>query len=205
MKNIRLFSAALVGVGLLAGTASPGQAQQGLELGFRAGYTVASASVDVDQTFDKSNRTGIAGGVFLNYDAGMLGFQVGAQYTKKGVDLEINNVVNEFDLGYIEFPAVLKLGIPLGMVKPSVFGGAGLGFNVTCDVSGQDCSDGIKSSEWMGIAGADLAIYLGGLSLWADGRYHVGLNDIADASDVVGDLKNRSWTLQAGIAFNVGG
>jgi hypothetical protein len=121
------------------------------------------------------------------------------------VDLEINNVVNELELGYIEIPAVLKLGIPLGMVKPSVFGGAGLGFNISCDVSGQDCSDGFKSSEWTGIAGADLAIYLGGLSLWADGRYHVGLNDIAEASDVVGDLKNRHWTLQVGLGFKVGG
>ncbi len=100
---------------------------------------------------------------------------------------------------------MLKLGIPLGVVKPSVFGGAGLGFNITCDVGGQDCSDGFKSSEWLGIAGADLAVYLGGLSLWVDGRYHVGLNDIADASDVVGDLKNRHWTLQAGIGFKVGG
>jgi len=205
MRIVRGAAAFILGLALLAGSSSQAHAQNGLELGFRGGVSVASASVDIDQTFDKSNRTGFAGGVFLNYDASLLGFQIGAQYTQKGVDLEIDNVVNEFDLSYLEIPAVVKLGIPLGVVKPSVFGGAGLGFNTGCDSNGEDCGDDFKSTDWTGIAGADVAIYLGSISLWADGRYHFGLSDISDASDVVGDLKNRNWTLQAGIGFKLGG
>jgi hypothetical protein len=204
MHIFRGTSAVVLGLALLGGSFSQAQAQKGLELGFRGGISVASASVDVSETFDKSNRTGFAGGVFLNYDASLLGFQIGAQYAQKGVDLEIDNVVNEFDLAYLEIPAVVKLGIPLGVVKPSVFGGAGLGFNTGCDNSGEDCGDEFKSVDWIGIAGADVAIYLGSISLWADGRYHFGLSNISDASDVVGDLKNRNWTFQAGIGFKLG-
>jgi hypothetical protein len=180
------------------------EAQQGLDFGFRGGVSVATASVSA-QTLDKSNRTGFAGGVFLDYEAGMVGFQVGAEYAQKGVDLDLGDVVHEFDLAYLEIPAVLKLGIPLGVVKPSVFGGVGLGFKTGCDTSGVDCADELKGTDLLGIAGADLALYLGSVSLWADARYHFGFQDVADASDVTSDLKNRNWTLQAGIGFPLGG
>jgi hypothetical protein len=202
---MRTLRAVVLGVALLAGTYSGAEAQKGLELGFRGGVSVASASVDVSETFDKSNRTGFVGGIFLNYDASLLGFQVGAQYSQKGVDLDIGDAVNEFSLSYLEIPAVVKLGIPLGVIKPSVFGGAGLGFKTGCDSNGDDCGDDFKGTDFTGIAGADVAIYLGSISLWADGRYHFGLSNINDANDVVGDLKNRNWTLQAGLGFKLGG
>lgn len=201
MRTVR---AVLLGVALLAATYSGAAAQKGLELGFRGGVSVASASVDVNETFDKSNRTGFVGGIFLNYDASLLGFQVGAQYSQKGVDLDIGDAVNEFSLSYLEIPAVVKLGIPLGVIKPSVFGGAGLGFKTGCDSNGDDCGDDFKGTDFTGIAGADVAIYLGSISLWADGRYHFGFSNINDANDVVGDLKNRNWTLQAGLGFKLG-
>lgn len=205
MRTFRAVSANLLGVALLAGTHSTAAAQHGWELGFRGGASVASASVDIDQTFDKSNRTGFAGGVFLNHDASILGFQIGAQYTQKGVDLDIEDAVKEFNLSYLEIPAVVKLGIPLGVVKPSVFGGAGLGFITGCDDAGEDCGNNVKDTDFTGIAGADVAFYLGSVSLWLDGRYHFGLSNINEASDVVGDLKNQNWTFQAGIGFKLGG
>lgn len=201
MKTVRSLCMAVVGTALLAATASPGQGQEGMELGFRGGYSAAGASVDVDQTFTKTNRNGFTAGVFLSHHAGLLGLEVGAQYTKKGVDLEVDNVLHQFDLTYAEFPAVVKLGVPVGVLKPSVFGGGGLGFNLGCDAGGGvDCGDDIGNFEWSGIVGADLALYLGTISLWADGRYHIGLNDVIDASDVVTGLKNRNWTFQVGIA-----
>jgi hypothetical protein len=201
---MRTFRAVLVGSALLAGTYSGAEAQNGLEFGARGGASVASASVDVSETFDKSNRTGFVGGLFMNYDASIFGFQIGAQYSQKGVDLDIGNAVREFSLSYLEIPAVVKLGIPLGVIKPSVFGGAGLGFKTGCDSNGEDCADDFKGTDFSGIAGADVAIYLGSISIWADGRYHFGLSNINDTNDVVGDLKNRNWTIQAGLGFKLG-
>jgi hypothetical protein len=206
MRTSRFVVAALAGLAFVALAPPPAEGQQGLALGFRGGVSVASASiVDFQETFSKGNRTGFVGGAFLDYSGGMFGFQVGGQYTQKGVDLDLDNVVEEFSLNYLEIPAVLKLGVPFGVIKPSVFGGVGLGFITGCDSGGDDCEDDFESTDFSGIAGADVAIYMGSVSFWLDGRYHFGLKDISKASDVVGDLKNRNWTLQAGIGFHLGG
>lgn len=199
MRNfVRSTLAAAVALALVTSSA---QAQMGWELGARGGVTVASVSGDLADTFDTSNRTGFVGGLFLNYDASLLGFQVAAQYSQAGTEFDAGDAVENFDLNYIQIPAVIKLGIPLGIAKPSVFGGAQLGFNTGCDQSGSDCSDDVKSTEWSGVAGADVAVYVGSISLWFDARYNFGLSDINDAQDVVGDLKNRVWNFQGGVAF----
>jgi hypothetical protein len=204
MRVTPLVVAALTALVLPMVAPPPAEAQEGLQLGFRGGVSVASASVHVGQTFSKSNRTGFAAGVFLNYDASVFGFQIGGQYLQKGVDLDLGNVVNNFKLSYVEIPAVIKLGIPLGAIKPSVFGGAALGFKTGCDSNGDNCGDEFKGTDFLGVAGADLAIYLDSISLWLDGRYDFGLSNISKVSDVVGDLKNRNWALQAGIGFKLG-
>lgn len=203
MRTRSVVTTLVAGANLLMLTTSDLGAQA-TTFGVRAGVSVASASVDVGETFDKSNRTGFAGGVFLDMGgSGPLGFQVGAEYTQMGVDLDFGQAVDELSLDYLEIPAVVKLGLPLRVVRPSVFVGAGLGFNTGCDKDGVDCGDDVSSTQWSGIIGADLAIYAGSVSLWADGRYHVGLNDIAD-SESYRQLKNRAWTFQAGLGFPMG-
>ncbi|MGD2068803.1 MAG: porin family protein [Gemmatimonadota bacterium] len=176
-------------------------------LGVRGGVSVSSASVDLGETFDKGNRTGFAGGAFVDLGGSRpLGLQIGVQYTQMGVDLDVGQAVDEFSLDYLVIPAVVKLGIPLGGLKPSVFAGAGLGFNTGCDLAGVDCGDEITGTELHGIIGADLALYLEGVSLFFDGRYNVGLNDVIDTdSYAIDELKNRAWTLQAGLGFALGG
>ena len=183
-------------IGLTLATAEA-TAQMGLELGVRGGVSVATASLDISETFSKSNRTGFTGGVFANFDLGLIGVQVAGQYTQKGVKLDFGDVIDDLSLDYFEIPAVLKLGIPLAVLKPSLFGGVALAFNTSCDNAGVDCGDEVKSTDWKGVAGADVEIYLGSISLWADGRYGFGLNSVYE----VEDFKNRNWLFQAGIGF----
>ena len=200
-----------VGTGALAALAlvviSPESVEAQTTLGVRGGVSVASVSFD-DDTFDESNRTGFTGGAFLDFNSGdLLGFQVGLQYSQKGAELDLGDVVDELSLSYLEIPAIVKLGLPLENLKPSVFGGVGLGFNTGCDIgdgSDSDCGDDVKSTEFMGIFGADVAFYLGSFSLWVDGRYHVGLSDVTD-SESFEDLKNKNWAFQAGVGFPLGG
>jgi hypothetical protein len=196
-----LVRSAAVAVAALALVTTQAQAQHGTELGVRGGVSVAEVSGDLTTVLGEGNRTGFAGGVFVNWDWGILGAQVAGQYTQKGSKLDIANTVQEFSLNYIEIPAVIKAGIPLGIIKPSAFAGVGLGFNTGCDSNGEDCGDNVKGTSWTGIAGVDVAFYLGSISLWVDGRYNFDLSDINDAEDVVGDLKNRNWTFQGGVAF----
>ena len=205
MKRISI--AALSGVLALGFTfvaAAPAHAQT--TLGVRGGISVASASFDTE-TFDDSNRTGFVGGVFLDFGgSSLLGFQIGAQYSQKGAEFDGDAVVDDFSLDYLEIPAVVKLGLPLGSLKPSVFAGAALGFNSSCEQSGgsEDVCEQFSDTDFSGVVGADLAIYLGGLSLWADARYNVGLSDISDGS-AFGDFNNRAFNLTAGIGFRLGG
>lgn len=193
----------LTGVAFLAFGVTAVQAQT--TFGVRGGVSVSSVDRDLSETFDDSNRTGFTGGVFLDFGGQRpLGLQVGAQYSQKGAELDINDTLEDLTLNYLEIPAVLKLGIPLGIAKPSLLGGVAMGFRTSCDYSGSaDCED-TTSTEWAGLLGADVAIYLGGLSVFVDGRYHFGLNDISDAF-AVDELKNRAWSFQAGLGFPLGG
>lgn len=199
MKRIHgiVHRVAIVTTLALTAGATPALAQHGTEIGLRAGVSVASASFDTD-TFDESNRTGFVGGPFINFDLGALGFQVAGLYNTKGVQTN----VGELDLQYIEIPAVVKLGLPLEVIKPSVFAGAAVAFRTGCEIDGVECGDSaFESTDYLAVVGADVAIYLGAVSFWADARYDIGLSSINDAEDVFGDLKNRNWNLTAGIGF----
>ena len=175
--------------------------------GIRGGVSVASASFRTD-TFDADNRTGFTGGLFWDHGGkNLFGYQFGASYTQKG--FEGSGTSDDVSLNYIEIPAILKLGIPLGFVKPSVFGGAALGINVGCSYDGPsagfvDPCDDISGTEWSGVFGFDTAFYLSSISLWFDARYHVGINNILD-SDNFDDLKNRAWNITGGVGFPLGG
>jgi hypothetical protein len=196
MTRVRYLVGLAVAAVLLLGLATADLQAQTI-FGVRGGVTVANLD---SNTFDSSNRTGFAGGVFLDFGgSGLFGFQLGAQYNQKGAELDLGDTIENLKLDYLEIPAVVKVGIPLGPVKPSVLGGVGLGFNTSCSPSGPDCDDA-ASVAWHGILGADLAIYLGGISLWADGRYNIGVNDLFKG-DSYKNLKDRAWTLQAGIGF----
>ena len=77
--------------------------------------------------------------------------------------------------------------------------------NTGCEgAGGEACDDDVTSTDVSGVVGADLAIHLGGLSLWADARYNVGLRDIPDG-DAFSDFRNRAFNLTAGIGFRLGG
>lgn len=199
---MKRLTAAFLAFLLVVGFAEEAAAQLGAEIGVRGGVSVASASFDLE-TFDADNRTGFVGGPFVDLNLGMFGVQVAGLYHQMGFES------SDFDLrlSYLEVPVVLKVGVPLLLVKPSLFGGVTLGFEGSCEINGADCSDDDTSSpQYGGVAGADVAIYLGGLSVWADGRYNFGLSDVNDASDAfseIGDFQNRAWNLTVGVGFGL--
>ncbi len=195
-------SAASLAFLLVLGASRPAAAQLPIEVGIRGGVSVASVSADLD-TFDSDNRTGFVGGPFMDLGLGTFGVQVAGLYHQLGFESD------DFDLklSYYEVPVVLKVGLPLVLLKPSVFGGVTLGFEGSCEINGVDCSgDDTSGTQYGGVAGADLAVYLGAFSLWLDGRYNFGLSDVNDASDVfdeLGDFQNRSWDITVGVGVGL--
>lgn len=73
----------LAALGLLVFLAPAAQAQT--TVGVRGGVSVSSVDRDLSETLDDSNRTGFAGGVFVDVNgASPLGFQVGASTRRRG-------------------------------------------------------------------------------------------------------------------------
>ena len=113
----------------------------------------------------------------------------------------------EVKLRYLQPAVLLKLGLPLVVVRPNVFGGVGWGIEMSCTLEGTDCEDlpigfQTKSTDPTAMFGADLEIALGPMmSLRADARYLIGLSDIHEASDVWTEVKNRAWIVSGGVAF----
>lgn len=171
--------------------------------GAKAGVSVSSADVkDIEGTFEKSNQTGFAGGLFFHNYWGILGGQVEANYIQKGVKETGSLVDEETTLDYLEFAALLKAGLPLGIVRAGLFGGLGFDILLSCDAGGEDCKDGSKGTDWVGIIGGDVIVYFGSFSIFGDGRYNIGLSDISELSDF--EYKNQGWTFQAGVGINAG-
>ena len=169
--------------------------------GAKAGVSVSSASLDaIGETFDKSNQTGFAGGLFFQNYWGLFGGQLEASYIQKGV--KDNDFDEAIKLDYIELAALLKVGLPLGIVRPGLFGGIGFDILLSCDAGGDDCKDESKSTDWVGIIGGDVIVYFGSFMVFGDGRYNIGLSEVSDVSDL--GYKNQGWTFQAGVGFEIG-
>jgi len=171
--------------------------------GAKAGVSVSSADVnDIGGTFDKSNQTGFAGGLFAHNYWGLFGGQLEGSYIQKGVKESTSDEATKLD--YIELAALLKLGLPLGIVRPGLFGGIGFDILVSCKAGGEDCKDESKGTDWVGIIGGDVIVYFGSFSVFGDGRYNIGLGDVSDTEFSDFSYKNQGWTFQAGVGFQIG-
>jgi hypothetical protein len=203
MTHHRLIAAAVIISTFSMVSTSHAQVQK--TLGIRGGVSVASADIeDIDGTFDQDNRTGFAGTLFFNAGKGIFSLQPEVSYIQKGA--AESGESNQTELTYLEAALLLKAGLPLGIARAGIFGGIGADFEMDCKVvegsQSESCSDlglDTKSPDWNALFGIDLAVYLGGISLWGDGRYAVGLSDIADIEDV--SYKNRAWIFSAGVGF----
>ncbi len=123
--------------------------------------------------------------------AGVLSLQPEVSYLQKGVDA--------LEIDYVEAAALLKVGVPIiPNVIPHAFAGIGADYQVDENTTLPVSTDEL---DWNALFGADVFIAAGGLALIADIRYAVGLKDIHDTGDAIGDFKNRAWLVSAGLGF----
>jgi hypothetical protein len=128
---------------------------------------------------------------------------------------DLNDGVLSVNLSYIELAVLGRYSLGSGPLRPTVFVGPTLGYNVGCeieldDVGAVDCDQDefdvatIKSTELGGVIGAGIDYDMGGLVLVADARYGLGLTNIDDTGSDA-DVKNRAWTFMAGFSVPLGG
>ena len=179
-------------------------------IGVKGGITLASADIeDVSGTFDADNRTGWGIGAFLTLGGGLLSVQPELNFVENGFDAATPFGDAEVKLRYFVPAVLVRVGLPLAVVRPGLFGGVGIGVEAGCKINDVDCEDTpfsfeTKSTDPTGIFGADLDIPLGSSAvLRADVRYLVGFSDIHEASDVWTEIKNRAWAVSAGVALRL--
>lgn len=199
MRYLRTFGISLA---LALATASTAMAQ-GRTLGARVGASVATLDVDAADVLDEENRTGLVAGVFYNRSMGLLGYQLEVLYAKRGTDFEGGG---SLDLTYLQIPALLRVNLPLGILQPGVFGGVAVALKLDCEVDESEACDDIEGVDvndvdFNAVVGADLRYGLVGFGIWLDGRHYMGLSDIGEFEELVGDVKNRSWEFSVGLGI----
>jgi len=148
---------------------STSHAQVQKTLGIRGGVSVASANIEDIDGTFDQDSRTGFAGT-LFFNAGKGIFSLQPELSYIQKGAAESGESNQTELTYLEAALLLKAGLPLGIAR-----------------------------DWNALFGIDVAVYLGGISLWGDGRYAVGLSDIADIEDV--SYKNRAWIFSAGVGF----
>ena len=194
-KFLRMPSTAAL---LLAAMTATASAQT---IGLTAGATFNTISGDdVEDVFE--SKTGFVGGAYLNLPLGGGAFSVepAVLYSMKGANIQDTDV--EFSGDYIQIPVLLRYGFGAGGVKPVIFAGPAVSFQVGCEFSDgsdsatcEEAGDDGKSTAWDGIVGAGLSFG----KLGVDVRYEFGLTDVYE------NLDAKNGTFAVLVRYNIFG
>ncbi len=193
--------------------AVPLQAQT--TIGVKGGINVANVDTNVEDISDLiDSKTGFVGGGFVTLGLGSLfALQPELLYSQKGFQVDEFGETVKFNTNYIEIPVLLKAQFKLAMLRPAVYAGPVLSFETGCTVSALelsvDCDDEMagvgerKTNEWGAVFGANLDFFLGPVTLILDGRYQLGLTNLADVPDSDDEVKSQVWQFMAGVGWTL--
>ncbi len=188
-----------------------------VNVGFRGGLSLASLGGDDAEDLDSTKGLNIGG--FVNVPlSDVVGLQFGASFVQKGTEETEAGVKFELGIDYLEIPVLLTLSPrTTGNVGFNFFFGPAVAFKTGCSVSGSeggvkvsvDCDDpdfeaDLKSVDFGAMVGAGLDISVtDNVSVVVEGFYNLGLTNIDDSGDD-NNVKNRAFSLLAGLSFSVG-
>lgn len=184
-----------LGLGLLA--TAPADAQE-RTIGFKLGPSFSKMSLDEDE--GQKWLTKFTGGGFLSLDMGAFRLQPELTYVTKGGKWEEAGTSGDVSFDYVEVPVLFVL--PMGHgggIQPNVYAGPALAYQAGCAVSvggiSIDCDDGDQKKLDLGLMfGGGLAFPAGPGSLLVEGRFTLGLRNLAD----IGTMRHRTGALLLG-------
>ena len=195
-------------------------AQAQVSLGIRGGANFSSFSGDDAE--DAETKTGLLGGVFLQFSpSSLITIQPEALYTQMGASF--NEAGDEFEIAstYVQIPVLARVnfGGEAGGLRPHFLLGPSVSFKVGCDYTdGEEdisCDNealqaigipDVKSTDFGLVFGAGVGFGMGTGELSIDGRLYQGLSKVFESFEGEEvDVKNEAWQVTAGFAFPLGG
>lgn len=201
-----------------------------VNLGLIGGINIANLKGEDAETGEKidfSSRTafGVGGVLDIGFSENVsLRFE--PMYLQKGAkqSVDINGTGEAtFKVATLEVPALLKVSLGTATTRPYIFAGPAIAFILSSDLelSGGgitvkgDASDITKSTDFTIGFGGGVNIHLESISVFIEGRYALGLSDVAKAGEIKADglteqvpdadLKTRGILIMGGVAFPLGG
>ena len=200
MRKTRIGLCAALLAAVPAGVA--GQSAWGGGIGIKGGLAFGNISNKGVLPGTLKTRTGLAGGLYLGYTAPVIGVGLEALYAQRGLSSDESLSESETKLDYIDIPAYLKINIPTAGIRPFVYAGPQVSFEVRCHTaSGADCEPDSdrKGTNYAAIIGGGLR-FGGRTALTLEGRYVYGLTDLdLDTVTSSESYKHRTFMILIGI------
>lgn len=189
-----------------------------ISVGFKGGLNLASIYLS-PQPIDVAgfkNLNGLNGGLFLSLKLGPLAIQTEFMFARRGTKYEayiddgFYNV--EWHHDYLEALLLLKWSVfQAGQARPFIYAGPSYGYLMKAtsviydsegsEVGAADSRDYFKKSELALVFGSGLEFKVRAIKLSLEGRYHLGLSNMALTGFEVDYIKNKSISILAGISF----
>ncbi len=219
MKRLVVFSM-LVSLFLVFWTTTV-SAQVPISLGVRLGANIADVSfsgIRAGSSFSTSTRTGFTfGGITEIGISGLISLQGELLYIRKGANFDFT-MPGETSKGtlrynYLELPVSIKAKVGTAKLKPFIFAGPNLGFNLTAERETRSRGQ-TETEDIMGeTKSVDFAVHFGAgveyrsdprSSFFVDIQYSLGLTNIVD-SDVAtpSEVKTRNVKILIGLLYHL--
>ena len=178
---------------------APLSGQTGVEVTIKAGASFGDVSNKGLLPGSLKSRTGWAAGAALA-TRGTIGLMVEGMFAQRGV--ESATPAEERKLDYVDVPALVRVMLPTGGVRPFAYAGPQASFELRCKAGPVECADGgRKKTTFAGVIGGGVRFGAGGGFL-VEARYVYGLDDLKLSTVTSGDsYKTRSFMLLVGLSF----
>jgi len=182
---------------MLAGSAAHAQVLP--KFGVKAGLNYAT----FNNTDNAEYKPGFAGGVYASFNipATPMTIQPELLYAQYGSNFDDSDA--SFSVDYVQIPVLAKFGFgaPGVPVRPEVFFGPYVSFEINSDLEGQNVSanadDFFEDTDAGIVVGAGVKIS----RLNVEFRYTAGLTNVVANSNFEDNQKNGAFMLSAGIDF----
>lgn len=201
-----------------------------VQVGVQAGINLTDLNM-TQEGFKTATRTRAILGGILTYNFPILfSLQFEPAYVQKGADLNFSviesgltvNAEASASANYVDIPVLLKASLLNGPVKPYLIAGGSIAFLLgdaklkinKATINGQDVTNMIpadereqtlelKSTDYLLCLGGGIAIPVGQLSVFAEGRYDLGLTDVNNDPNDDTKIKTRGIQIKAGLLISL--